>query len=151
MPIQLKFGRANKKKKNKFETVCGGKKNKRGGFSLKQPPGRNVQKFSCHDLKPFVYKLVKNCVKMSEMRLVKWSPTFNSQKVRNTSWLAQENRRQPGRGEGRGEENKNLKALYGICQWMAMRLAWLLFTMQYMKTRKKKKKKKKNLPFSSTS
>lgn len=42
------------------------------GFSHKQPPDRILFKnFSCHDLKPFVYKLVKNCVKMSEMRLVK--------------------------------------------------------------------------------
>lgn len=39
-------------------------------------------------------------------------------KVRNTSWPAQEktDANRGGYGKGGGEKNKNLKALYGVCQ-----------------------------------
>lgn len=43
----------------------------KGGSLINSRLVEFCSKFSCHDLKPFVYKLVKNCVKMSEMRLVK--------------------------------------------------------------------------------
>lgn len=45
-------------------------------------------------------------------------PNIQLPKVRNTSWFAQEKTGANwGSGrEGGGEKNKNLKALYGICQ-----------------------------------
>lgn len=82
-------------------------------------------------------------------------PNIQLPKVRNTSWLAQEknqkNRCQLGGGrEEGGKKEKNLKALYGVCQWKAMKLrdcSLLCNTCKGEKNWKKGKKKKKKRHF----
>ena len=109
-PLRRTLGRA-KKTTNCHREMHGVEKTKKGGKKLKSRLVEFWSKFPCHDLKPFVYKLVKNCVKMSEMRLVKWSPTLISQSKKHqlactgktvTNW--------GGRGgTGRGKKKKRKK------------------------------------------
>lgn len=88
-------------------------KNKKG-FSINSRLVEFCSKLSCQDLKPFVYKLVKNCVKCLKCDWL--NEAQHSTPKSKKHQLACTGKIDANWGEGREGKNKNLKALYGICQ-----------------------------------